>query len=400
MTSPTPDLTLDASSAHLDAPAASPPRQPLSKKLVPALGGLAVGAAMGVALAHFSGNALIDGPIEALKARYGGWAAPLLIGTMIAAGWTAIALHELGHLLGGLAVRFRFHFYVAGPLRVDRGAGDRLRVGWNRELGLAGGVASLLPTDPHALPRRLAVLVVGGPAASLLVAAATLALAPLPALGPEAGFAAAALGILSGAIFLATLVPMRAGGFVSDGGRLLRLLRGGAVAEREAAVLALVALSAAGTPPREWPADLVHRGLEPRDGSLEECSGATLAYCHALDAGDVDGAARHLDRALGLLPALPPLMAPSLYAEAAYFQAAHRGRADAARAWLARIPTKAMMVKPYDRARAEAAVALAEGDLAGAARLAREGLAALPAYCALERAGLEELLRRAEAPAG
>lgn len=398
MTSP--DATLHASARALPpaAPPATPAKPPLKKQLVGMAAGMAVGGVFGFLIAHFAFTPELGADTKAaLRERYGSALFPLALAMMLVACWLAIALHEVGHLIGGLAVRFRFYFFVAGLLKVHRDERERLRVGRNRELPVFGGMVSMLPADTRDLPRRLGWLIAGGPAASLLVAALGIGAGYVPGLAPELRLGLVVLGVVSAGAFVIAIIPARASGFVTDGGRLLRLLKGGPEAEREAAMLPLVGLYTAGTPARQWPAELVRRSLEPRDGSSEECAARSLAFYHALDSGDVDGAAEHVDRMVELVGTYPPGFVPAIWAEAAYFEAAHRGRADVAREYLSRVPEKTMVVKEFERARAQAALALAEGDAAGAGEIARKALEQLPADKVFQKARLEEVVRRAEA---
>ena len=321
-------------------------------------------------------------------------------GVALLVGYLGIVVHELGHVLGGVAARFRFHLYVAGPLRIERDeATGRLNVGFNRVASLAGGIVAMLPTDTHDLRRRFAMVVAGGPLASFALALGAWAPLALGAsLPPLLDVVLGITALMSAGLGVVTIIPMTSGGFASDGGRLLRLVRGGPVAERESAMLPLVSLSAAETPPREWPRELVEAVVALRDGSSEECIGNLMAYSQALDAGEVALAARRMDRVLETLEAVPPGLAPSLHLEAAFF-AAYRRDAARAREHLARVPEKAYGIKPYDRDRAGAALAAADGDLALARELADRALAALPASAAFRRDTLRAALAAAEAPA-
>ena len=365
------------------------------------LAGALVGGVIGYAGFGLLGADLGEEIKPALREQFGGWTALVVVALAVLAGFAAIAVHELGHVLGGAAARFRFWLYVVGPLRVERDeATGRITVGLNREASLYGGVAASLPTDTRDLPRRLALMVAGGPLAS--VALALLAWLPLGLGAPLSALARLALGLLtalSAGLAGVTLLPMRSGGFTSDGGRLLRLARGGPVARREAATLPLLGLFAAETPPREWPRELIDAATELRDGSMEECYAAVFAYYHALDSGDAARAGWWIDRVVELSGAYPPALAPSLFVEAAYFEGACRRDAARARRLLARVPEKSFVVKPFDRARAEAALALAEGDRERAREHARRALAAIPAGSAFRRERLHEILRATEAPA-
>ena len=86
----------------------------------------------GGALGWLAGRALPDISDEAAPDL------PLVIAVALLSVFGAIALHELGHVLGMLAANFRVLLYVVGPLKISR-EGDRLRLRLNRDLALAGG---------------------------------------------------------------------------------------------------------------------------------------------------------------------------------------------------------------------------------------------------------------------
>jgi hypothetical protein len=369
------------------------------KKAAQLLVGMAVGAVIGFVGMSLAIPDIAPETRALLRDRLGEWSAPFLVGVALLVGYFGIVVHELGHVLGGMAARFRFHLYVAGPLRIERDeVTGRLSVGFNRVVSLAGGLVAMLPTDTHDLRRRFALVVAGGPLASFALALA--AWAPLALDAPLPPLADIVLGItafMSAGLGVVSIIPANGGGFASDGGRLLRLVRGGPVAERESAMLPLLALLTAETPPREWPRELLETAVALRDATSEECIANLMAYSHALDTGDVEMAARRMDRALETLEAVPPGTAPGIRLEAAFF-AAFRGDTAAAREHLAAVPEKAFGIKPYDRDRAAAALAAAEGDLARVRELAERALAGLPTNAAFRRETLRAALAAAEAP--
>ncbi len=399
-------MTQDASTAAVLPASAAQDAAPLPakpgplKKAMPLLVGMAIGAAIGFGGMSLAVPEIAPETKALLRDRLGAWNAPVLLAVAILVGYLGIAVHELGHVLGGVAARFRFHLYVAGPLRIERDeVTGRLGVGFNRVVSLAGGIVAMLPTDTHDLRRRFAMVVAGGPLASFalaLAAWAPLALgAPLP---PLADVVLGLTALISAGLGIVTIIPINGGGFTSDGGRLLRLVRGGPVAERESAMLPLLALSTAETPPREWPRELLDTAVALRDATTDECVANLLAYYHALDTGDVELAARRMDRTVATLEAVPPGVAPSIRLEAAFF-AAYRRDAAGAREHLAAVPEKAFGIKPYDRDRAAAALAAADGDPARARELAERALAGLPANAHFRRETLRAALVAAEAPA-
>lgn len=335
-------------------------------------GGAIVGAIIGMAAIGMAGDRL---------PTVGGGTGPLVTLLLtLAVYMLCIGVHEAGHLVAGVLVGYRPLLLIAGPLRVER-AGRRARVGLNRSIALAGGLAVCVPVGLHDLRRRTLVMAAGGPIASLLLGVQALALwtatasflARGGALASLANLGLIALGIGSLAIGLVTLLPMRTGGFYSDGARILRLIRASEDAEREVALIALTGLTMAGARPRDWDADLVRRTAEIRDGGAFEVGGLQFAHAYALDTGDVPAARGYLEAALDRVDQLPPATRASVYLSAAVFYALYDRDAARARAALERAtPRGDLLNTPHQRLLALAAVHLVEGDAAGAAAAARE----------------------------
>jgi hypothetical protein len=291
-----------------------------------------------------------------------------------------LAAHEAGHLLGGRLAGFRFMLFIVGPLKIHRER-DRIRLGLNRNAGLVGGLAACMPEDPRDLRRRTLTMVAGGPLASLVTGAFALGLffgLDLQSLPPESGLAAlygsVALLMYGGGsltIGVVTLIPGRTSGFLTDGARILQLLRGGPRAERDVALMALIASSQAGLRPRDWDGAIVEQTLLLEDGSLFEALARMLVSARALDLGDPESARRHLERALALAGELPPTVRPGLLLEAAWFEAAIRGDAEAGRRWL-EAAGEGALVQKHARLRAGAAVLASEGKPVEAAELATQ----------------------------
>ena len=331
------------------------------------LGLAAIGALSGYLLAN-----LIEwlGFVPALDLSGGQLIALLLL--LLPIWFLVVLAHEAGHLAGGVLAGFRPLMLVAGPLKLNW-MGERLRPELNRSLSLAGGVAASVPPDGHNLIRRMLLMVVGGPTGSLLVALLALAaMAFADGLPAAALLVATSLGLI---ITLVTLVPMRSGGFYSDGARILMLLRGGPQAERWSAVALLLNASLAGRL-RELDVSLVARATALRDGTLDAVSAAFMAYSVELTLGDVAAAGAQLDYTLANLEVYPAAFRPAILVEAAYFTARHRGDAGTARAYLEQTNGSAL-VEAYTRHRAEAAVLLAEGQAEASRAAVEAGLIAL-----------------------
>lgn len=324
-----------------------------------------------------------------------GWALPFLV---VGAAFLAIAFHELGHVVGGWVAGHRFYLYIVGPLRIFR-EGERIRIGWNRSWALAGGLASMTPPGEGSQPRDMLRMVVGGPAASWLLAAAGFG-AAVVVTAPPAKAAMFLIGLSSLAIGVVTLVPMHSGGFNTDGARILLLARGGPAAERWCAISSLGAAQLSGVRPRDWDPQLLQRATNPADGSFDYIGAALMAYAAALDHDDIAEAGRWIDGALNAIERWPAPFRSFAYLDAAYFEGRHRRRAPEARAWFQLVKPGAPGLEKFALLRAQSAVLLAEGDRDGAVRAAREGLAEVDRRmhitgAAGEREMLEDLLAAA-----
>ena len=355
-------------------------------------GWAAVGLVAAVAVGVVVGRVVVGAVGEA--ARPPGLVAGLLVSVPL-----VLALHEAGHVAGGALARFQFLLYVVGPLRVERAGGGRgLRARFNRDLALWGGLAASAPTDDRDLRRRTALLVAGGPAVSVLSAlvagAGWAALGNGPAAEDPFRGALLAFAGLSAAIAVVTLWPMTTGGFLTDGARLLRLLRGGPTAESEGATSVLMGRSMGGERPRDWPTALVDSAASGAGEDLMGASAQMLAYSHRLDCGEPGAARDHLAQALALWNAVPSAVRPTWAAEAAFFEAAVRHDVAAAERWLAKVGERGGLLASGTAERARAAGAALQGDADGARTWAEAARAALatstdPGGAAAERDWLD-----------
>lgn len=268
-----------------------------------------------------------------------------------------LAFHEAGHLAGGMSRGMRFLMFIAGPFGWVRGK-DGVRFRWFFNLGTLGGVAAAMPVPGQPLKPQLTRLVVGGPLASLVLAAAGFAVFWFVP-GRVGAYALVTAG-LSLAIFVVTAVPMRSGGFMSDGMQLRQLRRQPAMVERRARLLALMGQGLAGLRPRDYDREsLTHAQAITGDEALYDVGVWLYSYFNALDAGDVAAAEGFLARVEPLFDDYPDGFRQAIAIELALFEALHRRRLDQAHAWLAR--ARGGVVDVSRRRLAEAAVAAREG---------------------------------------
>lgn len=299
------------------------------------------------------------------------------LGAALIAWFLAILLHELGHVIGGVSQGFRFQLLVVGPLSVDRdNHTDRLRIRLNRQLQLAGGIAACLPDSDVRVMERMRVAVAGGPLASVIVAIGAALCwwqAPAGALGATLFCTA----LMSGAIGVATLVPLDMGSFVSDGKRFLQLGTHDAASRRTVATLVRALRDRAGVRHRDEPVSAILPLLEPADGSLSEIGARCTAAAWLVDQGAPFEALAHLERAAVISVGKPFYAAAAVAAETARLVAMVTRDAGAARTLLAP-HAKAMKRAPkLVLLQTDAALALAEGDGATARRLATDAITLL-----------------------
>ncbi|WP_353483125.1 M50 family metallopeptidase [Haliscomenobacter sp.] len=359
-------------------------------KTVTILLGTLDGAALGFGLGYTAINWMPDFIAKNLSGSADiWWELPLKIVFLLVGLWAALAAHELGHLMTGLAQGFTFHLYVAGFLGVRRNPlNDQIEWYFNRDANLFGGVAATLPTQKSPdLRRKLAAIVIAGPITSLLGAV----LVGLPAiwgiaqLTPDSSALLRILftfllvfGLTSFLLFLVTTIPSRTGAFFTDRVRFFRLVGGGKAAEIEQAMLELLAQSYTNQPFGEM--NLAQIELIKSDQSeLMQSFAYSLAYYYHLDRGENE-------QALAAIYDMEPLIAEQPLA----FQVELLKDVAYAYARLAKDPLKArsawnkagklgQAAKDAHALLTKTALCWIEGNEAEAKAYLQQGLAALPA---------------------
>lgn len=316
-----------------------------------------------------------------------------------------LAWHELGHVLAGLSVGFEFRMYTVGALMIEKEEG-RLRLKWNRNLNLFGGVALCLPRTTENLIRRFMTFVAGGPLSSLLLsilAAVVFWLIPTePFQGLNFSLSIFHLicALFSFAIFLVTIIPMQAGGFYTDGGRLLNLSKGGNQATLETVLLQASTTLMSGERPAKLSETMLLEALDlPIETPFKAYLHSMLHY-HYLDCGKTDEAAEQLAKYESYLAHIPSGYQATVWLDKAYFEAYYLRNADAAKGSFAKAEIGAV-ITPSKVLRTEAAIALAENNPEKAMEKAQKALNALPksmdkGSAKAEKEWLEKIINEAQ----
>ena len=275
--------------------------------------------------------------------------------------FAAIFVHESGHVLVGLCAGFRFNY-----MRVSRIQFDRLfRVSISPGRGtVANGSASMIPIKSDKLVPRAIAMVLAGPIANLATGYAVLL---LPA---TKGFFSGVFILWSILIGATSLIPFRHRSMLSDGKRLLILLRNPALGERSLALANLDNDLRDGVPPDSLSPDFLAKALAVRDESLDTVAAHSIGYAVAWWQHDDASAAQSLETCLAYSSSVPTEVRHILMSDAAVFQAQRRKRVDLAEEWLGMIPQQTAF--PGLRPRVEAAILEARGDFDGALKKLEE----------------------------
>lgn len=268
-----------------------------------------------------------------------------------------IAIHEGGHVLGGLRRGMRFLLLIVGPFKVSR-SDSGLRFEWVFNLGTLGGLAACAPDPDRPLAPQLKSLISGGPVASALLALVAAGVAAVDG-GRLGAYGLITCG-LSTLIFLLTIIPSRIGGQASDGMQLRELAGGGETVELRGVLAALTGQSLAGRRPAALDQQLIKKALELGSPDPVQTTVARLyAMMSAWDAGDLALASEHADWIADHVAQFPDGFRQGLCIELAHFSA-QRGDADGARQWLS--ASRGGVVDITRRALAEAALARLSDD--------------------------------------
>ncbi|MEO0473115.1 MAG: M50 family metallopeptidase [Bacteroidota bacterium] len=290
-----------------------------------------------------------------------------------------LAVHEWGHVFAGLRNNFAFRMFVVGPFMWQK-EGEKLVFQWNTKLNLFGGLAVCLPRGTENLRKRFMWYAFGGPLASLLLAGfAVLMWSVLKGIsfdwiGPYLLKEFFMLtGLMSGLIFLVTILPFHSGGFYSDGARIRLLAQNTPEAEQEIFVLNMIAHSTDGLSPLEYDLSELERLVQLAPQSKRALLFYMYLYSGTMAQGKMEVAGHWLEKSIEQKDSLPgPLQSLLWLNEAEYAIHFHRD-ADMATASMAKV-SRAPMIPEASILKAEAELAELQGDKDLARQKAEEAL--------------------------
>lgn len=278
----------------------------------------------------------------------------------LAALGCAIAIHRIGHLVAG-----RLAGFEAVQIKIGRFT-LRDRLEFTDVLGLGSMV--MRPRSAERLRLRLVWLMMGGPLASLLTPLLLEGVLLLTQkyggtiyfLIPAAIHLFSALSLLAG--FGSLLPDIDSCGNLSDGTRLLMLLKNDFRGSRLLAMLGLLLRLRSGEHPRAGGENLVASAVAQPDESFDTVAANWLAYLWANGRQDVGPAAKYLETTLATLGYAPGHLRDRIFLEAAAFQAWYRHNFVKAKFWESQIAHPDALPL-LERKRLEIACCWADGKL-------------------------------------
>jgi len=273
----------------------------------------------------------------------------------------AVAVHEVGHFLAGVAVGFHFNSIQIGPLFVEDSYGA-LRAYFSLDM-MALGYSAMYADKARKLRRRLLIYIAGGPVANLLCIIAVAVIGHLlPRSDSNLATAAGQFGAISLLLAMVSLLPIA----TTDGGLIEMLLTSPFAARRFISTVALGAQFTQGVRARNWRKTWINAATYIPDKSRDDFYANWMAYLSASDRKDAVLSARHLECCLSLTPALTNRLRSLLAHEAVVHCAWSRRDLNLAERWLTQVKRRRLLA-PIDRARIQVALCCARHNFDDAA---------------------------------
>ena len=297
-----------------------------------------------------------------------------------------IGIHEAGHALVGVLLKFDFRMYAVGPFMWSKEI-NGWKFKWNKNVNTAGGMVICLPTGSENLAKRFSLYALGGPLASLAFSIGAYLLFRAIEFQPSvsmiftgvAKYFSLLLSLFSFLILLITIIPFRMGGFSSDGARALQLLLGGDKARFEVLLLKIIGSSTSGIRPC-----LLNREELKEAELLAEKTGAFLGiYISGIqhqvefDGGSLVKAEEYILKYVVNADKIPDGLRNSVWVDAAFFFAFGRKDLEKAMFFWNKFHPSAILAKAQILA-ADAAINTLKGNYASAREKIQASRAELP----------------------
>jgi Peptidase family M50 len=296
-----------------------------------------------------------------------------------------IAIHEGGHALVGVWMKFDFRMYVVGPFMWEKEQ-SIWKFKWNKNVNTMGGMVLCLPTGNDNLINRFSYYAAGGPVASILLALVSyglyLFISHVGLYGT--GFVLTRglfiiISFLSLMIFIVTALPMRMGGFYTDGARFLRLRRGDETSHFDLLTLKIITSSSNGTRPKMLDKLDLNEALRLANLLKEPFGIYLLSYFHqvSFDEGDIEIAERYLGQYISQADEIPNGIRNVVWLDAAFFYAFAKNDLERATSFMTQFKPTSIIPKAQINA-TEAAICYLKNEMSVAKQKISAALDELP----------------------
>ena len=269
-----------------------------------------------------------------------GWIAAIL--AFAAALIVSITIHEMGHLIAGKAVGFKFYMLTVGPFKIQR-KGDRLQAGINKHLNIGGGLTIMMPETELYQDSDMVWFILGGPLGNFfftlafLAAIFTFMMANNDFAQTVSAYVLYTTAFISFLLGVTALLPANSDLFESDGTQLLDLKRGGDKAAIKQKLMVLTLSVWNGTRPRNIDKGKLDSLLEMTTGKTASSAltARLLSALYHLDSGQINEAEVVIDDLVESLEKVGNvILEGTVYAEKAFIAAAYRKDAETAQTYL------------------------------------------------------------------
>jgi len=291
-----------------------------------------------------------------------GWIQTLWVVPVLA---VTIVVHELGHAIAARTVDMKISSFVLGPLawRITDGRWKfKFSMSGPASVGGAIGVVSTRADEPRWY--RVWILM-AGPIANLILGLIAFSLAMTAKDSYYKGFwgVLADLATINLGVFVVNLIPLRVGGFYSDGANIYQMLSGGYWADHHRVHALTVSTRFTGLRPRDYDLAAVDRLLPNAPSPFYVLFCRLYTYeCH-LDRGEMARALEALEKAEIASRESEENLTIEICAEFVFSLAYVKRDAIAARNWWRRLETMPPTLSPSDYWLAHCALNWIEGDL-------------------------------------
>jgi hypothetical protein len=146
-------------------------------------------------------------------------------------------IHELGHVIVGLANGWKFFLLVIGPLGIKADENGKIKFYFEKRIAFWGGVGGTMPKEANEDNIKIwSKILLGGPITSIVMGVVFLPLGIITKNIVLLLLGAMPLGM---GIMCALPFPLKTGILYTDGGRWSRLRKGGQEADEEIALFKL-----------------------------------------------------------------------------------------------------------------------------------------------------------------